>query len=124
MGDTTETAALIFEVTEITIFKGVTQPFNAICVKVMVAPDGQVVQPKLAGPKLVLPPGAVVGAPLPPNDVVQLREALGVAVTEKELDAPAQSEAVAVLAVGGAFTVTVEFTAGPLQPLRTGLTVY
>ncbi len=112
-------------VTVITIFSGVVQPFNEICVSVMVTPEGQLLpSTKLPGVKKFVPVPAVFIEPLPPKDVDQVSNAPGVAETSNEVDVPAQSEAVLVLAIGGTFTVTVEFTAGPLQPLRTGLTVY
>ena len=88
-------------VTVITIFSGVVQPFNEICVNVMVTPAGQLPpSTKLPGPRKFVPPRAVFITSLPPEEVVQLSDASGVAVTENELDAPAQRELVLVDAVG------------------------
>ena len=101
IGDTGETVAVRLDVTVMTTFNGVEQPFNEICVNVMVTPEGhEVPSPKLPGPKLFDPLAPVVIVPLPPDEVVQLSAAPGVAVTENELGAPAQREPVFVEAVG------------------------
>jgi hypothetical protein len=107
------------------MFNGVIQPFNEICVNVMVTPVGHVLpRLKLPGPKLFVPPAAVVIVPLPPKDVDQLSDAPGVAVTGNALGAPAQRDPVLVFAVGGTCTVTVELDVGPMHPLREGVTMY
>ena len=101
IGDTGETVAVRLEVTVMTQFNGVVQPFNEICVNVMVTPAGQLPpSTKLPGPRKFVPPGAVIITPLPPKEVVQLSDASGVAVSENELDVPAQRELVLVAAVG------------------------
>ncbi len=125
IGETVETDAVRLEVTVITMFNGVMQPFKEICVNVMVTPEGHVLpRLKLPGPKLFVPPAAVVIVPLPPKDVDQLIDAPGVAVTGNALGVPAQRDTVLVFAVGGTRTVTVELDVGPMHPLREGVTMY
>jgi hypothetical protein len=125
IGDTGETVAVRLDVTVMTILSGVVHPFNEICVSVMVTPEGQLApSTKLTGLKKFVPPGAVVITPLPPEEVVQLSDAPGVAVTENASDVPAQSELVFVEAVGRTCTFTVEFIAGPVHPFKVGVTEY
>jgi hypothetical protein len=37
---------------------------------------------------------------------------------------PGQRDAAVVVAIGGIFTVTVEFTVGPVHPFNVGVTAY
>ena len=91
----------------------------------MVAPLGHVEpNPTLDGPKMLLPPATVVILPEPPNELDQERVAPAVAFIVNEELAPGQRVAVVVDAVGGIFTVTVEFTAGPVHPFNEGVTAY
>jgi len=91
----------------------------------MVAPKGHVApRPTLEGPKMLLPPATVVIVPVPPNELDQERVAPAVAFIVNEELAPGQRDAAVVVAIGGIFTVTVEFTVGPVQPFNVGVTAY
>jgi hypothetical protein len=73
---------------------------------------------------MLFPPATVVIVPEPPNELDQERAAPAVALIVNEELAPGQRDAAVVVAVGGIFTITVEFTAGPIHPFNVGVTAY
>ena len=105
-----------------TLFNKVVQPFAVTCVKVMVAPAGQVVPiPTLPGPIFAIPAALKTKFPDPPVEVVQNKLAFAVPVKFIVEEDPGQIEVDEVkVATGAGLTVIVPDALTVPQPPISG----